>query len=289
MNKSSLNKKLAINYSVLKKLVQNDTLVNTRITKDNINELLDVQKFYSTYFESTKFVQYFPQVCQLVKRETEAAFARLKQRVFIVHKFDEEYPKAILQDFKEEAPLFLYLCGDNTLLDRKVKRVSIVTTINREDAFIEQCKALCETFVGQPYTLLIQNRSVVDHVIYEQLKEREVSILHFVNGPLFKDEDAIKICKSNNPKFGHLSFVGPTDNGMEEYQRIKLMNSLGKVTVLLSDNPNDVHHFSIQNNYSWHKPSVLPLLKTGVTQSFDRVFTLDSMEEFIPLLNNLIS
>lgn len=289
MNKSSQNKKLAINYSVLKKLVQNDTLVNTRITKDNILELLDVQQFYSTYFESTKFVQYFPQVCQLVKRETEAAFARLKQRVFIVHKYDEEYPKAILQDLKDEAPLFLYLCGDNSLLDRKVKRVSLVTTINREDKFIESCKNICEQFIHQPYTLLIQNRSVVDHVIYEQIKERDVSILHFVNGPLFKDEDAIKICKSNNPKFGHLSFVGPTDNGMEEYQRIKLMNSLGKVTVLLTDNPNDVHHFSIQNNYSWHKPSILPLLKKHETQSFERVFTLDSTDEFIPLLNNLIS
>lgn len=289
MNKSSQNKKLAINYSVLKKLVQNDTLVNTRITKDNILELLDVQQFYSTYFESTKFVQYFPQVCQLVKRETEAAFARLKQRVFIVHKYDEEYPKAILQDLKDEAPLFLYLCGDNSLLDRKVKRVSLVTTINREDKFIESCKNICEQFIHQPYTLLIQNRSVVDHVIYEQIKERDVSILHFVNGPLFKDEDAIKICKSNNPKFGHLSFVGPTDNGMEEYQRIKLMNSLGKVTVLLTDNPNDVHHFSIQNNYSWHKPSILPLLKKHETQSFERVFTLDSPDEFIPLLNNLIS
>lgn len=289
MNKSSQNKQLAINYSVLKKLVQNDTLVNSRINKENILELLDVQKFYSTYFESTKFVQYFPQVCQLVKRETEAAFARLKQRVFIVHKYDEEYPKAILQDLKDEAPLFLYLCGDNSLLDRKVKRVALVTTINREDAFIESCKSICEQFVDQPYTLLIQNRSVVDHVIYEQLKDRDVSILHFVNGPLFKDEDAIKICKSNNPKFGHLSFVGPTDNGMEEYQRIKLMNSLGKVTVLLTDNPNDVHHFSIQNNYSWHKPSLLPLLKKNETQSFDRVFTLDNIEDFIPLLNNLIS
>lgn len=289
MNKSSQNKKLAINYSVLKKLVQNDTLVNTRITKENIHELLDVQKFYSTYFESTKFVQYFPQVCQLVKRETEAAFARLKQRVFIVHKYDEEYPKAILQDLKDEAPLFLYLCGDNTLLDRKVKRVSLVTTINREDKFIESCKNISDQFIGQPFTLLIQNRSVVDHVIYESLKEKDVSILHFVNGPLFKDEDAIKICKSNNPKFGHLSFVGPTDNGMEEYQRIKLMNSLGKVTVLLTDNPNDVHHFSIQNNYSWHKPSVLPLLKKDETKSFDRVFTLENADEFIPLLNNLIS
>lgn len=289
MNKYSQNKQLAINYCVLKKLVQNDTLVNTRITKDNIQELLDVQSFYSTYFESTKFVQYFPQVCQLVKRETEAAFARLKQRVFIVHKYDDEYPKAILQDLKDEAPLFLYLCGDNSLLDRKVKRVSLVTTINREDAFIESCKALCEQFVDQTFTLLIQNRSVVDHILFEQFKEKNVSVLHFMNGPLFKDEDAIKICKSNNPKFAHLSFVGPTDNGMEEYQRIKLMNSLGKVTVLLSDNPNDVHHFSIQNNYSWHKPSVLPLLKSHETKSFERVFTLDNTEDFIPLLNNLIS
>ena len=289
MNKYSQNKLLAINYSVLKKLVQNDTLVNTRITKDNIQELLDVQSFYSTYFESTKFVQYFPQVCQLVKRETEAAFARLKQRVFIVHKYDEEYPKAILQDLKDEAPMFLYLCGDNSLLDRKVKRVSIVTTINREDTYIEACKNQCEQLIDQPFTVLIQNRSVVDHLLYEQFKERNISVLHFMNGPLFKDEDAIKICKSNNPKFAHLSFVGPTDNGMEEYQRIKLMNSLGKVTILLSDNPNDVHHFSIQNNYTWHKPSVLPLLKPQDTKSFDRVFTLDNLDDFIPLLNNLIS
>ena len=289
MNKYSQNKQLAINYCVLKKLVQNDTLVNTRITKDNIQELLDVQSFYSRYFESTKFVQYFPQVCQLVKRETEAAFARLKQRVFIVHKYDVEYPKAILQDLKDEAPMFLYLCGDNSLLDRKVKRVSLVTTINREDSFIESCKDLCEQFVDQSFTLLIQNRSVVDHILYEQFKEKNVSVIHFMNGPLFKDEDAIKICKSNNPKFAHLSFVGPTDNGMEEYQRIKLMNSLGKVTVLLSDNPNDVHHFSIQNNYTWHKPSVLPLLKSHETKSFERVFTLDNTEDFIPLLNNLIS
>jgi len=289
MNKSSQNKHLAINYSVLKKLVQNDTLVNARITKDNILELLDVKKFYETYFESTKFVQYFPQVCQLVKRETEAAFARLKQRVYIVHKYDEEYPKAILQDLKDEAPLFLYLCGDNTLLDRKVKRISLVTTINREDVFIETCKNLCEQFIGTSFTLLIQNRSVVDHILYEQLKERNVAILHIVNGPLFKDTDSIKICKSNNPKFAHLSFVGPTDNGIEEYQRIKLMNSLGKITVLLSDNPNDVHHFSIQNNYSWHKPSVLPLLTKNQTLFFERVFTCEKPSEFIPLLNNLIS
>lgn len=289
MNKYSQNKQLAINYSVLKRLVQNDTLVNSRITKENIVELLDVQKFYMDYFESTKFVQYFPQVCQLVKRETETAFARLKQRVFIVHKYDEEYPKAILQDLKDEAPMFLYLCGDNTLLDRKVQRVSLVTTINREDTFIETCKNLCEQFIDTSFTLLIQNRSVVDHVIYEQLKAQNVSILHLVNGPLFKDAEAIKICKSSNPKFGHLSFVGPTDAGIEEYKRIKLMNSLGKVTVLLSDNPNDIHHFSIQNNYSWHKPSLLPLLKNNQTLHFDRVFTLENTNDFIPLLNNLIS
>lgn len=289
MNKSSQNKQLAINYSVLKRLVQNDALVNSRITKENIQELLNVQKFYATYFESTKFVQYFPQVSLLIKRETETAFARLKQRVFIVHKYDEEYPKAILQDLKDEAPMFLYLCGDNTLLDRKVKRVALVTTINREDSFIETCTKLCEQFIDTPFTLLIQNRSVVDHVIFEHLKDKNVSILHFVNGPLFKDADAVKICKSNNPKFGHLSFVGPTDSGIEEYQRIKLMNSLGKVTVLLSDNPNDVHHFSIQNNYSWHKPSLLPLLRNNQTVHFERVFTLENTDDFIPLLNNLIS
>ena len=185
--------------------------------------------------------------------------------------------------------MFLYLCGDNTLLDRKVKRISLVTTLNREDIFIEACKNLCEQFIDTSFTVLIQNRSVVDHVVYEQLKDKNVSILHFVNGPLFKDADAVKICKSNNPRFAHLSFVGPTDAGMEEYHRIKLMNSLGKATILLSDNPNDIHHFSIQNNYSWHKPSLLPLLKNNQTVHFERVYTLENTEDFIPLLNNLVS
>lgn len=289
MNKSTINKQLAINYTVLRRLVQNDHLVHSRINKDNIQELMDVREFYEKYFESTKFVQYFPQVCQLIKRETESAFARLRQRVYIVHKYDEAYPKALIQDLKEDAPLFLYLCGDNSLLERKVKRVSIVTTLNREDAYIEKSKAICESFKDSHYTVLIQNRSAVDHVLFEELKNLNVSMLYFVNAPLLKEDHAEKICKSHCPKYGMLSFVGPTDAGLEEFMRLKIMNSLGKVTVLLSDLPNDVHHFSVQNNYAWHKPSILPMIKPSEVPHYDRVFALEDSEPFIDVLNNCIS
>ena len=197
MNKSTLNKQLAINYSALRRLVQNDHLVHSRINKDNFHELMDVRKFYETYFESTKFVQYFPQVCQLIKRETENAFARLRQRVYIIHKYDEAYPKALLQDLKDDAPLFLYLCGDNTLLERKVKRVSIVTTLNREDTYIEKSKNICSTLHDGPYTVLLQNRSAVDHVLFEQFKEMNVSLIYFVNAPLLKEDKVDKIGRAH--------------------------------------------------------------------------------------------
>ena len=289
MNKSTINKQLAINYTVLRRLVQNDHLVHSRIHKDNIQELMDVRKFYETYFESTKFVQYFPQVCQLIKRETESAFARLRQRVYIVHKYDEAYPKALIQDLKEDAPLFLYLCGDNSLLERKVKRVSIVTTLNREDAYIEESKHICSAFENGHMTVMLQNRSAVDHVLFEQLKDSNVSMIYFVNTPLMKDDTAEKICKSHCPKYAMLSFVGPTEDGLEDFMRLKIMNSLGKVTVLLSDQPNDVNHFSIQNNYAWHKPSILPMIKPSMIPHFERVFALDDSESFIDVLNNCIS
>lgn len=289
MNKSTLNRQLAINYSALRRLVQNDHLVHACINKDNFQELLDVRKFYETYFESTKFVQYFPQVCQLIKRETENAFARLRQRVYIIHKYDEAYPKALLQDLKDDAPLFLYLCGDNSLLERKVKRISIVTTLNREDDYIEASKTICSELNDSPYTVLLQNRSAVDHVLFEQLKEMNVSMIYFVNAPLLKEDKAEKICKSHSPRYAMLSFVGPTDIGLEDFMRLKIMNSLGKATVLLSDSANDVHHFSVQNNYAWHKPSILPMINPSEIQHFERVFTIGDSDTFLDILNKCIS
>ena len=289
MNKSTINKLLAINYTVLRRLVQNDHLVNSRIHKDNIQELMDVREFYEKYFESTKFVQYFPQVCQLIKRETESAFARLRQRVYIVHKYDESYPKALIQDLKEDAPLFLYLCGDDTLLERKVKRVSIVTTLNRDDAYIEKSKEICAFFKDSYYTVIIQNRSAVDHVLYVALKDLNVSMLYFVNTPLLKEDHTEKICKSHTPKYAMLSFVGPTDAKLEDFMRLKIMNSLGKATVLLSNQPNDVHHFSVQNNYAWHKPTILPMIKPSDAPHFERVFVLEDSDAFLDVLNTCVS
>ena len=42
MNQNQLNRQLAINHSILRRLVQDDRAVAKSITKDNILDLLDV-------------------------------------------------------------------------------------------------------------------------------------------------------------------------------------------------------------------------------------------------------
>ncbi len=279
------NRQLAIQYHILRRLIQDDSKLHAKINKENIAELLDAKKFYDKYFEPQHNAAQLPMLFKLVQRETEAAFKRISNKVHIIHKYDERYPKCILQDFREDAPMFLYLSGGVDVLDRKYKKISLFTNSKSSDEYIEETLKLLKQLKDSSYVVLIQFNTLMDNLIFLECQKQGIPCIVVFRGPVTKDlENAVK---KYNPRFKRgskgmniMSITGPFNEVLNEKTQSHLMNSMGRVSVLFSDALNDVNHEAIKNNLYWRKPSLMPLLNGSQYPSSELLFTLEKKEDF---------
>ncbi len=286
------NRQLAIQYHILRRLIQDDVKLHSKINKDNIAELVDAKKFYDKYFEPQHNVSQLPMLFKLVQRETEAAFKRISNKVHIIHKFDERYPKSILQDFRDEAPMFIYLSGGVDVLERKYKKISIFSSSKSTDEYINQSLECVRQLKGSEYVILIQFNTLMDNLIFLECQKQGIPCIVVFRGPVTKDlENAIK---KYNPRFKRgskgmniMSITGPFNEVLSEKTQSYLMNSLGRVSILLSELVNDVNHEAIRNNLHWRKPSLMPLLNGYEYPSSDLLFTLENKEDFKKTIDHL--
>lgn len=286
MNNRKNSRQLAIGYHILKRLIQDDALLNRTLTKDNIHELMDAKKFYERYFVGNRFIEHFPMVFKLIERETQAAFKRMSKRLVMVHRYDEKYPASLWQDFREDAPVFIYVSGTLDPLDRYENRIALFTTANSSDTYINECNSLINQFKGQSITVIQQFVSLMDNLLFLQLQKLNIPTMVLFRGPITKDLEAA--IKKFNPRFKRgrkglniISVTGPFNDPLEDSYHLKLMNSLSKLTILLSDVASDAKNSEIQNNLAWKKPCLLPLLNAKAFPSSDLLYTLESKDDFM--------
>ncbi len=287
-----LNRQLAIQYHILRRLIQDDKKLNALITKDNVQELLDAKKFYDKYFVPQQNVSQIPMLFKLIQRETEAAFKRVSTKVHIVHKYDERYPKSILQDFRDEAPMFIYLSGGVEVFDRKYKKISFFSTTKSHDEYIQDSLDLVKRLKGTAFVAIIQFNTLMDNLLFLEFQKIGVPCIVVFRGPITKDlENSIK---KYNPRFKRglkgmniMSVTGPFNEVMSEVTQTRLMNSMGHVSVLFSHDVADVNHEAIRNNLNWRKPSLMPLLNGSEYPSSELLFTLEKGDDFVVTLNRL--
>jgi len=286
MNKATLLKKRAMNYSILRTIVQDDSLLKRTLTRHNFNELIDVRSFYQRYFKNDRFIQDNPIIFNLLSREAEIAFSKLRTKVRIIDRYSENYPVSLLQDLRDQAPIFLYAYGDLSHLDRKQTRLSIVSTLDSDEQYSLDSLTVLNHLCQSNHVLMVQNRSPLDQKLITYLDSIDYRYILLSNTPIQKV--ALKDEGRMYPEKTLLSFVGPMDGVMVDFQRLKIMNSLGKLTILLSPYPNDIHHFSVQNNLAWHKPSILPLVKPDETKKIVNIHLLPQADHLNKTLETIL-
>jgi len=244
MNHNQRNRQLAINYAVLNKLVRDQKAINAMITKTNIDELLNVKDFYFRYFPSSKFVEFFPQVLNLLNKETEAAFGRLKPRLRIITKYDAIYPNALLQDLQDDAPMFIYACGDTSLLDRKLSKLNLICTSTQDDIMIHKSSHLIDGFNQTPYVMVFSQQTALSRVLYYQILKMQLSSLLIINHALTKSifKNSFYPCNQADTKHMILSAIAPGEEISQKHQLLssQIACSLSKVSILLSNEHQDL-------------------------------------------------
>jgi hypothetical protein len=262
MNQNQLNRQLAINYAILKKLVQDDKEVAKLITKDNYLELLDVQAFYHAHFEAAKFVEFFPVVYALLRRETEAAFARLKPRIRIYNRFEKEYPSSLAHDLGHEAPMFIYVCGDIDLFDRKLPKLYLISNTGKSDRLIQASLNILDSFDGSKEVLVLSQQTPLTHIVYNKIHTLSVSSIVYVNAPLTKAIFKSTFFPCNQTKIKHLlvSAIPPDETNLDRLQALTnaLAVSMSKAGILLSDQPGDLKLDGCLKLLGSHKPLIVP-------------------------------
>jgi len=264
MNQNQLNRQLAINYTILKKLVQDEHEINSLITKDNLMELLDVQAFYNTHFSAIKFVEFFPMIYGLLRRETEASFARLKPRIKIYNRYEKEYPISFFHDLGQNAPLFIYTCGDIDLFDRKLPKLMLVSTQGKTDKMIQASLDLLDQFDGSKEVLVLSQQTPLNHIVYSKIHSLSVSSIVFVNNSLNKAIFKSTFFPCNQTKIKHLliTAISPDESNLDQHQHLTdtLAVSMSKAGVLLSDLASDLKLEPCVRLLSSHKPIIVPFI-----------------------------
>jgi hypothetical protein len=262
MNQNQLNRLLAINYAILKKLVQDENEVNRLITKDNLLELLDVQTFYHTHFSAMKFVEFFPMVYGLLRRETEASFAQLKPRIRIYNRYEKEYPISFFHDLGQNAPLFIYTCGDIDLFDRRLPKLVLVSTMGKTDKMIQASLDLLDQFDGSKEVLVLSQQTPLNHIVYSKIHTLSVSSIVFVNNSLNKSIFKSTFFPCNQTKIKHLliTAISPDETNLDQHQLLTdtLAVSMSKAGILLSDQASDLKLESCLRLLTSHKPIIVP-------------------------------
>lgn len=287
MNQNQLNRQLAINTAILKKLVQDEQAVLKLINKDNLMDLLDVQAFYHDHFEAAKFVEFFPMVYDLLRRETEAAFARLKPRIRIYNRYEKEYPTSLAHDLGQDAPLFIYVCGDIDLFDRKLPKLYLVSNTGRSDRLIQQSLDLLDSFDGSKEVLVLSQQSPLTHIVYNKIHALSVSSIVFVNAALTKSIFKSTFFPCNQTKIKHLliSAISPDEPNLDRFQSLtdSLAVALSKAGVLLSDQSADLKLDGCLKLLASHRPLIVPFF-TAVRHDLILSLRPDQLRETLDAL-----
>jgi hypothetical protein len=262
MNQNQLNRQLAINHIILKKLVHNDQEIARTITKENYMDLLDVQAFYHDHFSTIKFAEFFPVVYDLLRRETEASFAKLKPRIRIISRFDKEYPSVFFHDLGQDAPMFIYVCGDIDLFDRKQPKLYLVSSVSKSDRLIQQSLDILDQFDGSREVLVLSQQSPLNHLLYHKIHTLSISSIIMVNASLTKSIFKSTFFPCNQTKIKHLliSAISPDESNLDRFQSMTdhLAVSMSKAGILLSDQPQDLKLDGCLKLLSSHKPLIIP-------------------------------
>ena len=262
MNQNQLNRQLAINFAILKKLVKDEQAVAKLITKENLMDLLDVQAFYHDNFEAIKFVEFFPMVYDLLRRETEASFTKLKPRIRIFNRYEKEYPSAILHDLGHDAPLFIYVCGDIDLFDRKQPKLYLVCHQGKAEKMAPAALSLLDSFDGSKEVLVLSQQTPLSHLVYQKIHAMSVSSIVFVNAALTKSIFKSTFFPCNQTKIKHLliSAISPDEPKAERFQNQtdSLAVAMSKAGILLSDLPSDLKLEGCLRLLSTHRPLIVP-------------------------------
>lgn len=289
MNQNQLNRHLAINYAILKKLVQDDQAVAKLITRENYTQLLDVQAFYSAHFETAKFVDFFPVVLDLIRRETEAAFARLKPRLRIICRYDKAYPTSILHDLGQEAPLFLYVCGDTDLFERKLPKLHLLTSQGKSDHLIKASLDLLEAFDHAKEVLVLSRQNTLSRLVYQKIHSLSVSSIVLVNAPLTRSIFKSTFYPCNQSKIKHLliSAISPDDTDLDAYQgqTDSLALALCKAGILLGESPADLKLDEVIKLLASHKPLIVPFF-TPIKHDLIIALRPDQLRESLDVMLN---
>ncbi len=264
MNTNQLNRQLAINYAILRKLVQDDGALNRLITRDNLLTLLDIPAFYTAHFGSLNQVEFFPQIHALLHREVETAFTKLKPRVRILNKFDEAYPKSIIRDLGAEAPFFIYVCGDSELFDRRVSKLSLIANTGYSDALIRQSLDAVEQLDGVPEALVLTQLCTLNSLIYRRIHELHISSIVVVNHALDKTIFKSTFYPCNQTKVKHMlvSAIGPDETNLNRYQGLTdaMGAALAKGGILFSHQSTDLRLEGCARLMAAHKPVFVPFM-----------------------------
>lgn len=288
-----LSRSICINYHILKRLVQNDVFLNRKVTKTNILELSDARKFYEKHLKQDLPIEAFPVLFKLIERETLAAFKRLSKKLLIVNRYEPEYPSALWQDLKEEAPMFLYLSGNIETLHRSVNKLAFFTNPNSQDAYLQKSLRLIQPLKDQEFVIMLQFNTLLEHLFLMQFQKDHIASLVVFRGPITKDiETAIKkfdlLFKRGKKGLNILSVTSPFNEVTEDKKTMKIMHSLSKISILFSLDPRDAQSFAIENNLSWKKPSMMPLLDGRKMSSSELLFTLKEDEDFIKYIQRCL-
>jgi hypothetical protein len=264
MNHNQLNRQLAMNYAILRKLIQDDAALNRVITRDNLMTLLDIPTFYNAHFGSVNLVEFFPQIHALLHREVESAFGKLKPRVKIYNRYDEAYPKSIVRDLGLEAPLFIYVCGDVELFDRKIQKLSLIANTTHSDSLFRQSLDLIQQFDGSQEALVLSQLCPLNSLVYRRIHELQISSIVVVNHALDKTIFKSTFFPCNQTKVKHMlvSAIGPEETNLSRFQGLTdaMGAALSKAGILLSHQTSDLRLEGCARLMAAHKPVFVPLM-----------------------------
>ena|GEM_PF-1254299 len=266
MNHYQRNREIAINFEILRKLVKDDARLNQLITRDRFLELQQVSEFYFNHCPASRFIQDYPKVFQMMQRETVAAFTKLLPNTKIISKFDEEYPAALLQDLKEDAPLFIYACGNIALLGRKHAKVVLTGSRSANEKEMIHAKELSVALAKKGYVVTTGFDDLLDTSAQAGLQEAGLSGMSILHIPLVKSfvegslETSIKRQLFSAPSLV-ISPFPPTQTALlkSESELVgKMLASIGKVSVVLSAKEGGSAHREAGYCVAMHKPVILP-------------------------------
>ena len=182
--------------------------------------------------------------------------------------------------------MFLYLSGSVYILDRKVNRLAFFTTPNSQDEYLQKSLNLVQSLKGKAYTVILQFNTLLEHLMLMQFQKDQMASLVMFRGPITKDiESAIKkfdlMFKRGKKGLNILSVTSPFNEVTDEKTLIKIMLSLSKISILFSRDHRDAQSFSVSNNLSWKKPSMMPLIDGNKMRSSELLYTIKEDQDFI--------